>query len=96
MPAFQSFSTDNGDPLTCPFPRTLPRPTILLPSLSAAEIAALPSSLQSCSGEIDESRLKRDKAAKARFRCWIGLSATPLAPLRNAKPQAKDTAPSVR
>ena len=65
MPEFHSFFTDHGDPFM-PFPENAPTPDDL-PSLSTAEIAALPVELLAIlQREIDE-RLKRDKAAKTRF-----------------------------
>lgn len=61
MPTFQSLFTDHGDHFM-PFPENTPTPDDL-PSLSAAEIAALPVELLAIlQREIDE-RLKRDKAA---------------------------------
>ena len=71
MPAFQSFFTDHGDPFM-PFPENTPTPDDL-PSLSAAEIAALPVELLAIlQREIDE-RLKRDKAAKTRFDAGLAV-----------------------
>ena len=71
MPAFQSFFTDHGDHFM-PFPENTPTPDDL-PSLSAAEIAALPVELLAIlQREIDE-RLKRDKAAKARFDAGLAV-----------------------
>ncbi|KAA2315146.1 hypothetical protein DL237_09775 [Pseudooceanicola sediminis] len=55
-----------------PFPENTPTPDDL-PSLSAAEIAALPVELLAIlQREIDE-RLKRDKAAKARFDAGLAV-----------------------
>jgi len=71
MPAFQSFFTDHGDPFM-PFPENTPRLDDL-PSLSAADIAALPVELLAIlQCEIDE-RLKRDKAAKTRFDAGLAV-----------------------
>ena len=71
MPAFQSFFTDHGDPFM-PFPENTPTPDDL-PSLSAADIAALPVELLAIlQREIDE-RLKRDKAAKTRFDAGLAV-----------------------
>jgi len=71
MPAFQSLFTDHGDHFM-PFPENTPTPDDL-PSLSAAEIAALPVELLAVlQREIDE-RLKRDKAAKARFDAGLAV-----------------------
>jgi hypothetical protein len=71
MPAFQSFFTDYGD-LFMPFPENTPTPDDL-PSLSAAEIAALPVELLAIlQCEIDK-RLKRDKAAKTRFDAGLAV-----------------------
>jgi len=71
MPAFQSLFTDHGDPYM-PFPENTPTPDDL-PSLSAAEIAALPVELLAIlQREIDE-RLKRDKAAKTRFDAALAI-----------------------
>tara|TARA_R110000868_G_scaffold411283_2_gene702826 strand:- start:101180 stop:101713 length:534 start_codon:yes stop_codon:yes gene_type:complete len=71
MPAFQSLFTDHGDHFM-PFPENTPTPDDL-PSLSAAEIAALPVELLAIlQREIDE-RLKRDKAAKARFDAGLAV-----------------------
>ena len=88
MPAFQSFFTDHGDHFM-PFPENTPTPDDL-PSLSAAEIAALPVELLAIlQREIDE-RLKRDKAAKARFDTGLAVRyATRAAKEREF--QAKDT-----
>ena len=55
-----------------PFPENTPTPDDL-PSLSATEIAALPVELLAIlQREIDE-RLKRDKAAEARFNCGLAV-----------------------
>ncbi|WP_287012354.1 hypothetical protein [Actibacterium sp.] len=55
-----------------PFPENTPTPDDL-PSLSAAEIAALPVELLAIlQREIDE-RLKRDKAAKTRFDAGLAV-----------------------
>jgi hypothetical protein len=71
MPAFQSLFTDHGDHFM-PFPENTPTPDDL-PSLSAAEIATLPVELLAIlQREIDE-RLKRDKAAKARFDAGLAV-----------------------
>lgn len=71
MPAFHSLFTDHGDHFM-PFPESTPTPDDL-PSLSAAEIAALPVELLAIlQREIDE-RLKRDKAAKARFDAGLAV-----------------------
>jgi len=71
MPAFQSFFTDHGDQFM-PFPENTPTPDDL-PSLSAAEIAALPVELLAIlQREIDE-RLKRDKAAKTHFDAGLAV-----------------------
>ena len=71
MPAFQSFFTDHGDHFM-PFPENTPTPDDL-PSLSAAEIAALPVELLAIlQREIDE-RLKRNKAAKTRFDAGLAV-----------------------
>ena len=88
MPAFQSFFTDHGDPFM-PFPENTLTPNDL-PSLSAAEVAALPVELLAIlQREIDE-RLKRDKAAKTRFDAGLAVRyATRAAEERQV--QAKDT-----
>jgi hypothetical protein len=71
MPAFQSFFTDYGDQFM-PFPENTPTPDDL-PSLSAAEVAALPVELLAIlQREIDE-RLKRDKAAKTHFDAGLAV-----------------------
>ncbi len=71
MTAFQSLFTDHGDPFM-PCPANTPTPDDL-PSLSAAEIAALPVELLAIlQREIDE-RLKRDKAAKTRFDAGLAI-----------------------
>jgi hypothetical protein len=71
MPAFQSFFSDHGDHFM-PFPENTPTPDDL-PSLSAAEIAALPVELLAIlQREIDE-RLKCDKAAKTRFEAGLAI-----------------------
>ncbi len=71
MPAFQSFFTDYGDQFM-PSPENTPTPDDL-PSLSAAEVAALPVELLAIlQREIDE-RLKRDKAAKTRFDAGLAV-----------------------
>ena len=71
MPAFQSLFTDHGDHFM-PFPENTPTPDDL-PSLSAAEVAALPVELLAIlQREIDE-RLKRDKAAKTRFDAGLAV-----------------------
>jgi hypothetical protein len=71
MPAFQSFFSDHGDHFM-PFPENTPTPDDL-PSLSAAEIAALPVELLVIlQREIDE-RLKCDKAAKTRFEAGLAI-----------------------
>lgn len=72
-----------------PFPQNAPTPDDL-PSLSAAEIAVLPVELLAIlQREIDE-RLKRDKAAKARFDTGLAVRyATRAAEERQF--QAKDT-----
>ena len=88
MPAFQSFFHDHGNNFM-PFPENTPTPDDL-PSLSVAEIAALPVELLAIlQREIDE-RLKRDKAAKTRFDAGLVIRyATRAAEERQA--QAKDT-----
>jgi len=88
MPAFQSLFTDHGDPFM-PFPENTPTPDDL-PSLSAADIAALPVELLAIlQREIDE-RLKRYKAAKTRFDAGLVIRyATRAAEERQV--QAKDT-----
>lgn len=88
MAAFQSFFTDHGDHFM-PFPENTPTPDDL-PSLSGAEIAALPVELLAIlQREIDE-RLKRDKAAKTRFDAALAIRyATRAAEERQV--QAKDT-----
>ena len=72
-----------------PFPKNTPTPDDL-PSLSAAEVAALPVELLAIlQREIDE-RLKRDKAAKTRFDAGLAVRyATRAEEERRA--QAKDT-----
>ena len=71
MPAFHSLLTDHGDHFM-PFPENTPTPDDL-PSLSAAEVAALPVELLAIlQREIDE-RLKRDKAAKTRFDAGLAV-----------------------
>jgi hypothetical protein len=71
MPAFQPLFTDHGDHFM-PFPENTPTPDDL-PSLSAAEVAALPVELLAIlQREIDE-RLKRDKAAKTRFDAGLAV-----------------------
>ncbi len=88
MPAFQSFFKEHGD-YFMPFPENTPTPDDL-PSLSAAEVAALPVELLAIlQREIDE-RLKRDKAAKTRFDAGLAVRyATRAAEERQV--QAKDT-----
>ena len=88
MPDFHSLFTDHGDHFM-PFPENTPTPDDL-PSLSAAEIATLPVELLAIlQREIDE-RLKRDKAAKARFDTGLAMRyATRAAEERQF--QAKDT-----
>jgi hypothetical protein len=71
MPAFQSFFTDHGDPFM-PFPDNTPTPDDL-PSLSAAEVAALPVELLAILQHEIEERLKRDKAAKTRFDAGLAV-----------------------
>jgi hypothetical protein len=88
MSRFQSLFTTHGDPFM-PFPDNTPTVDDL-PSLSAAEITALPVELLSIlQSEIDE-RLKRDKAAKIRFdAAVVARYATRAAEERHAC--AKDT-----
>ena len=71
MPATQSFFTEHGDHFM-PYPENTPTLDDL-PSLSAAEVAALPVELLAIlQREIDE-RLKRDKAAKTRFDAGLAV-----------------------
>jgi len=88
MPAFHSFFTDHGAHFMS-FPENTPTPDDL-PSLSAAEIAALPVELLAIlQREIDE-HLKRDKAVKTRFDAALAIRYAARA-TEERKVQAKDT-----
>jgi len=88
MTPFQSQFANHGDP-HMPFPKNTPTPDDL-PSLSVAEIAALPVELLAILQHDVDERLKRDKAAKVRLDGAMEVRfATRAAEERRA--QAKDT-----
>jgi hypothetical protein len=69
MTAFQSFFPDHGDPYM-PYPANTPTVDDL-PDLAVQDIAALPVDLLAVLQNEIEARLKRDKAAKARFEAGL-------------------------